>query len=66
MVGYIKYNGEILQVTVLEEHGSYKVVQTEHNEILGIPPEAGIHIWKTKEECEHYENCCLDWVPMGD
>ena len=65
MVGYIKYCGKVIQVTVLENRDGYKIVQTENNEILGIPPESGTRIWNTREECE-YEDHCLDWVPMGE
>lgn len=63
-IGYIKYNDKIIKVKVLETHGSYKVVQTEDGDILGIPPESGTHIWKTYEECDYYENMCCDLVPM--
>ena len=55
--GYIYYNDKILQVTIVELHGSYKVVATEENELLGIPPESGAVIWPTREECEMYNNC---------
>ena len=62
--GYIKYNNQILKIKILETHGGYKIVQTEDNEILGIPPESGTHIFKTYEECDYFENTPCDWIPM--
>lgn len=55
--GYIYYNDKILQVTLVETHGSYRVVATEENELLGIPAESGTPIFPTREECEMYNNC---------
>lgn len=55
--GYIYYNDKILQVTLVETHGDYKVVATEENELLGIPVESGTTIFSTREECERYNNC---------
>lgn len=64
-IRYIKYNDRIIKIKILKNQDGYLTVQTEDNEILGIPPEADTHIYKTYEDCEYYEDCCCDWfIPM--
>lgn len=66
--GYIKYNDKIVKVKIIEiRFENYKIIQTEDGDILGIPPEADTHIWKTYEDCDYHENYpCLWFVPMGE
>lgn len=65
MVGWIKYENEIMKVNVLEDKPSYKVVETENNELLCIPAESGTVVWPTEKECREKECNPLHWVPMG-
>ena len=65
-VGYILYNDAILKVRVLERHGEDVVVETEHNEIMFIPSEAGVRIYKTAEDCNFHEKFCTDFVPQQE
>ena len=65
-IGYILYNDAIIKVRVLERHGNDVVVETEHNELLGIPAEAGVRIYKTAEECNFHEKFCTDFVQQEE
>ena len=63
-VGYILYEDKVIKVRVLEDQPSYKVVETENNELLCIPVESGTVIWPTKEDCIRNEQNPLHWRPM--
>lgn len=65
MVGWIKYDDKIIKVNVLEDRPSYKVVETEQNELLCIPVESGVHIWNTEQECREREERTLYWGYQG-
>ena len=65
-VGYILYNDSIIKIHVLERHGNDVIVETEHNEVLCLPAEAGVHIYKTAEDCNFYEKFCTDFVPQEE
>ena len=62
--GYIKYDGRIIKIIVLEDRDNDLVVQTEDNELLCIPSSSNTHIWPTYEDCDRHENQCFDWIPM--
>lgn len=64
MIGWIKYEDKVIKVRVLEDQPSYKVVETENNELLCIPVESGTIIWSTEEDCRRYEQNPLHWRPM--
>lgn len=64
-VGYILYEDKVIKVKVLEDSPSYKVVETENNELLCIPVESGTHIWKTEQECRECETSPLHWSYQG-
>ena len=62
---YIKYKDKIVEIRILENKPSYKIVETEDGEILCIPSESDTIIFKTKEEVQAYEAGCY-FVPMED
>jgi len=65
-IGYILYNDAIIKVHVLERHGNDVIVETEHNELLCIPSEAGVRIYATAEDCNFHERFCTDFVPQEE
>ena len=57
-IGFIEYKDKLTKVKIKEVHGNYYVVETEDDEILGIPPESYTYIWKNEEAYRHYK----DWA----
>lgn len=66
--GFIKYQDNIIHVTVMEEHGGDVIVLADNGDILEVPPESDTVIWPTYEECDYRENYLagFDFIPMGN